>query len=200
VKKGQTSAEFLAELEKDPDWVRRRQEREANTQRYLDEMYRAEIPLVAALRAAGVAVKTVWDLVNTGAQYPHALPVLFEHLQRPYPDSVLSGIARALAVPESKMWWNELRETFEARQDERVNGVKTALAAALMAAADNDVVGDVIKLVEDPRHGEHRVLLLTALARSSRPEARAALERAVEDPQLVKEAKIQLRKLARRKK
>jgi hypothetical protein len=35
--------------------------------------------------------------------------------------------------------------------------------------------------------------------KSARPEAREALETALEDPQLIKEAKIQLRSLERRK-
>jgi len=197
--KRQTAAEYGAELEKDPEFVRRRQEQEARTQQYLNEMYRAEVPLVEALREAGVRVKTVWDLANTRAQYPDALPILFEHLQRPYPDSVLTGIASALAVSESKKWWKPLLDLFQANREEKVNGVKTALAAVLAAAADDDVVGDVIKLVEDPRHGQHRIILLRALARSARPDAREMLERAAEDPQLGKEAKVLLRGLARRK-
>jgi len=133
------------------------------------------------------------------AQYPDALPILFQHLQRPYPDSVLTGIASALAVPESKRWWKPLLELFQANQEEKVNGVKTALASALAAAADDDVVGDVIRLVEDPRHGQHRVILLRVLAMSARQEASEALARTAEDPQLVKEAKVLLRRLARRK-
>ena len=199
VKKRQTAAEHGAELEKDPEFVRRRQAQETRTEQYLNEMYQTEIPLIDALREAGVRVKTVWDLANTRAQYPDALPILFQHLRQPYPDSVLTGIASALAVPESKKWWKPLLELFQANQEEKVNGVKTALAAALAAAADDDVVGDVINLVEDPRHGQHRVILLSVLARSGRPEASDALARAAEDPQLVKEAKVQLRRRARRK-
>lgn len=146
-----------------------------------------------------MGVRTVWDLVNTSARYPNALPILFNHLQRPYPDSVLTGIARALAVPEARRWWNDLLELFRTSQEQKVNGVKTALAVALAAAADDDVVGEVIRLVEDPSHGEHRIMLLNVLARSSRQEARSALEKAAHDPQLEKEARVQLRLLARRK-
>jgi HEAT repeat protein len=199
VKKRQTAAEYVAELEKDPEFVRRRQEREARTQQYLDEMHRAEISLIDALAEAGIRVTSVWDLVNTRAQYPDALPILFDHLQRPYPDSVRSGIARALAVPEAKRWWRPLLELFRSNEETKVNGFKTALACALIGAVDEDVLGDVIELVQDPTHGEHRVVLLSALSRSSSIEARGALERAAKDPQLAKEARIQLRCLARRK-
>jgi HEAT repeat protein len=199
MKKRQTAAEYGAELERDPEFVRRRQEQEARTQQYLDEMHRAEIPLINALAEAGIRLTSVWDLVNTGAQYPDALPILFDHLQRPYPDSVRSGIARALAVPEAKRWWKPLLELFRANHEAKVNGFKTALACALVGAVDEDVLGDVIELVQDPTHGEHRVMLLSALSRSASTEAREALEGAAEDPQLMKEAKVQLRYLARRK-
>jgi hypothetical protein len=137
--------------------------------------------------------------VNTNAKYPDALPVLFDHLQRPYPDSVKIAIARALAVSDSKKWWSALIEQFCQRNEDKVNDLKTALATVLSAAADDDLVEDVIRLVGDSSHGEHRVMLLNVLARSARPEAREALERAAKDPQLTKEAKIQLRFLARRK-
>ena len=197
MKKRQTAAEFLAEREGDPEYVRRRREQTARTEQYLQEMKRAEIPLVAALSEVGVRVTTVWDLANTKAQFPHALPVLFTHLQRPYPDSVRTGIANALAVPESKKWWKPLLELFETNSEVAVNGFKTALAGVLAAAADDEVIEDVIKLVEDHRHGQHRVILLHALAMSPRPRAREALERALEDPQLAKEARIQLRRRPR---
>ena len=199
VKKRKTAAEHGAELEADPAFVRRQREQEDRVRQHLEEMYRAEAPVVEALSEAGVRVKTVWDLVNTRAQYPNALPILWQHLQEPYPDIVLRGIAGALAVPEAIQWWDSVVELFQARQGERVNGVKTALAAVLSAAADDHHVGDVIRLVDDPSHGEHRLVLLNVLARSARPEAQAALERAAQDPQLMKEAKIQLRFLARRK-
>lgn len=200
VKKRKTAAERLAELENDPEYVRQRDEWDAKVESQLDEMRRAEKPLVDALRSAGISVHSVWDLANTRAQYPDALPILFEHLQRPYPDLVLRGIAWALAVPASKKWWKALLQMFQANPETTINGVKTALAGMLAAAADDDVMGDVIALVLDPKHGEHRIMLLQTLRDSARPEAHAALQGATGDPELAKEAKIQLRELSRRSK
>ena len=54
-------------------------------------------PLVEALAQCGCVVKSVWDLVSSKAPYPAAIPVLLEHLSKPYPDRVREGIARALA-------------------------------------------------------------------------------------------------------
>jgi hypothetical protein len=131
VKKRQTAAEYGAELARNPEFMRRRQEQEARTQQCLDQMHRAEIPLIDALAEAGVRVTSVWDLVNTGAQYPDALPILFDHLHRPYPDSVRTGIARALAVPEARKWWKPVLELFRANHETKVNRLKTAKACTL---------------------------------------------------------------------
>jgi len=191
--------EFLASLEADSEYVRRRDAQQRRIGRYMQELHQAEGPLVKDLCAAGVRVESVWDLVNTRAQYPAALPILFEHLQQPYPPSVRAGIARALAVPQAKQWWRTFVDLFRSEDSGPLNDVKTALAVALSVAADDKVIGDVIDLIADSRHGEHRIMLLDALARSARREAREALEKATQDPQLAKEARIQLRLLARRK-
>jgi len=191
--------EFLASLEADPEYVRRRNDQQRSMDRYMQELHDAEAPLVKDLCAAGVRVESVWDLVNTRAQYPAALPILFQHLQQPYPPSVKGGIARALAVPEAKQWWRTFVELFRSEPSGALNDVKTALAVTLSGTADERVVDDVIDLVEDSSHGEHRIMLLNVLARSSRSAAREALERALKDRQLVKEAKVQLRLLERRK-
>jgi hypothetical protein len=185
------AGDFLAALEADLEYVRRRDEEQRRIDRYMQELHEAEAPVVTDLYAAGVRVESVWDLVNTRAQYPAALPILFEHLQRSYPPAVKAGIARALAVPEAKQWWRTFVDLFRSEDSRPRNDVKTALGVALSETADVDVVDDVIDLVGDSSHGEHRIVLLNVLARSSRTEAREALERAAKDPQLIKEARIQ---------
>jgi hypothetical protein len=191
------AGESPAPLENDPEeYLRRRDEEYIN--RYMQALHQAEAPVVRDLCAAGVRVESVWDLVNTRAQYPAALPILFEHLQQPYPPAVKAGIARALAVPEAKRWWRTFVDLFRAEDSGPLNDVKTALGATLSVTAGDDVVGDVIELIADSRQGQHRIMLLDVLTRSDRTEAREALERALKDPQLVREAKIQLRVLERR--
>ena len=58
---------------------------------------------------------------------------------------------------------------------------------ALAAIADDEVMPDVIELLQQPRHGEYRILFVRALKRSKLANARAALEAGRQDPQLVKE-------------
>jgi hypothetical protein len=117
--------------------------------------------LIQELRQAGFAVESAWDLVNTSAPYPEALPILLAHLQRPYPDRVREGIARALAVLDAKFGWEVLTALY--RREPAGTGTKDGLAVALAAASYDDVIGDVIELARDERHGASRLLLLSGL-------------------------------------
>jgi hypothetical protein len=150
------------------------------------------------LHSAGYTwARSVWDLVNTAEPYPKAIDILVEHLQRPYPDKVLEGIGRALAVRDARRAWLTLSQLFRLNQDRKGNGVKWAIGCALSAASDDSVIHDVIALVSDPTHGENRIALLDPLARSKSAEAHAALRAAVSDPELAREAKHLLRRRKR---
>lgn len=157
----------------------------------------AEAPLVEALRAAGFAVESAWDFVQTAEPYPGAVPILLEHLQRPYPDRVREGIARALAVPEARPAWHLLVRLY---RDETLPDTKSGLAVALSAIADDAVLDELLTLIRDVRHGETRILLLGALERSRDRRARAALMSLGTDPELGLEIRDIHRRLERRRK
>lgn len=180
---------------------RRRQE----TARKAKEWRKAQQPLVEELRAAGFDVESVWDLFNRKEPwnkkervrpYPEAVPILLKHLPRDYPAAVREGIARALALPEAKVGWDLLIQLY---RDESEKRAKDGLAVAISGAADDDVIGDVIALARDPRHGSSRLLLLLALERSADPRARAALMELGTDPDLKKEIPVVLGRLKRKK-
>jgi hypothetical protein len=191
-----TGPQFFAWLKETGQYeafVERQRQREEERSKREEKYRRAEAPLVAELRAAGHAVDSAWDLVNTPGAYPSAVPIL---MGRAYPGPVREGIARALAVPEAKdAAWGVLTRLFRKEKEERV---KDGLAAAIAAAADDEVIGDVIALVRDKRHGSSRVLLLSALDRSADSRARAALMALGTDPDLAKEIQFLLRRRKRR--
>jgi len=192
---------------------RRRQENERNT----TEWRKAEKPLVEELRAAGFDVKSAWDLFNREEPwnkkerirpYPEALPILLKHLERSYPDRVREGIARALAVGRAgwaaagvdfRFAWDTLIRLY--RQEKAGTDAKDGLAVAIaiVAKSDADLLDEVIDLAKDASHGESRVLLLNALERSSDPRARAALMELVTDPELSKEVQAIFRRMKKRK-
>lgn len=196
-KKMITAAELSAELNADPEYVAwRAKDEEARLERAA-EMRRAEAPLVDELRAAGYDVQSAWDLVSTRGSYPSALPILLAHLPRLYPDVVREGIARALAVRETKdVGWDVLTQAY---RDEPQSQTKGGLAVAIAATADREVIGDVIDLVRDRRHGSSRLLLLRALTRSKDPRARETLVELKDDSDLVKEIEVILRRSKRTK-
>jgi hypothetical protein len=189
-----TAAELMARLNADPEWVARKKERDEAIQRKHDEYVRAEAPLVEELRAAGVLVNSAWDLVNTPNVYLQSLPILLDHLQRPYPDAVRDGIARALAVPNAKFAWSLLVMLY---RQERERRTKSGLAVALSNIADDAVIDELIALARDPQHGVSRVGLLDGLRRTRLPQARRALMEFGTDPFLKKEAQRILRQLKR---
>ena len=186
-----TLAEFDEKLKAEGKWdeyVARKRERDEVVRKKAEDMVRAEAPLVQALAEVGLDVKSVWDLVNRATRhYPEAVPILLDHLQRPYPDAIRGGIARALTVAEAQPHWDSLIRQY---REERGEYAKEGLAVAISGIATDDVIEDVIALARDRRHGASRVLLLHALERSKDPRARQALMELGADPELQKQIQI----------
>jgi hypothetical protein len=180
-----TAAEHEALTEADPEFVAARAAREAKLLEVEAESRRAQRPLLDDLRAAGYEVGDVWDLVNTAHDYSDAVPVLIRHLSRPHPDGVRGGIARALAIRESKAVWDELVTLYRAEVGQ--SWAKDGLAVAIAAAADRDVIGDVIDLIRDVGQGPSRIFFIRPLKRSRCPDADQAIEDLASDPDLHKE-------------
>jgi hypothetical protein len=192
-----TASELLTELESDPEWVAAREQQERERHAQVAVWRKAEEPLVRELQEAGYEVETAWDLVNTAEPYPDALPILLEHLGRPYPDRVREGIARALAVRrDARFAWPAL--VFLYQREPAGTDAKNGLAAALAAISDRSTLPELIELVEDRRHGASRVLLIGGLTRSRQPEARAAVDRLQDDPEVGEEARHRVAARARR--
>jgi hypothetical protein len=188
-----TAEELMAQLEADPGFVAGRAEHERERQLKEAELHRAEAPLVDELRGAGFEVDSAWDLVNTAAPYREALPILLSHLQRPYPDRVREGIARALAVPDAKFGLDVLIRLY--RREGLDTNAKDGLAVAIAAASDDEVIDEVIALAQDTQHSGSRLLLLRALERSQDPRAREILEELKTDPELTTEVRRILKRL-----
>lgn len=160
-----------------------------------------ERPLAEELQAAGFNVESAWDLFNRKEPwnkrerikpYVEALPILLKHLGRDYPPAIRDGIARAMAMRESRFAWYDLVRFY---RDEAPNRAKGGLAVAVAEAADASVLDELIALVKDHTLGSSRVLLLSALARSTDSKARATLMELGADPQLGQETQAILKRL-----
>lgn len=167
--KRMTAAEALAILQADPEWVRKNEEREAQ-RKAIEIRFRAEeAPILADLAQAGYTIESVWDLVNTRAKYPQAIPVLLKHLAREYHPRILEGIARALTVPEARGpgAWFILEALKRQPKDVLPHGQpRWALANALTVIADSSMVAELQNLIADDEYADVRERLTAALKKA----------------------------------
>jgi len=154
-------------LASDPEYQAMRAEKEKRIAE-MEAMLAADAkPLIEALAAAGRPVKSVWDLVNTAESYPEAIPVLVEHLSRPYNIRTREGIARALAVKEARgpaahAVLAELKKMTEAK-DPVEESYRFALTNALVTIGDPSMQDDLRQMLNDPRYAKARMGLERAL-------------------------------------
>ena len=186
-RKPQTAAEFFAELNADPVFQAAQAERDKPRLEQVAKLKAASKPLDDALRAVCPLVTDgVWDLVNTGERYDEALPILFEHLTKDYPDEILDGIARALAVPQALPYRPTFIRLF--RRDPPVSeGFRYGLGIAISRTTGPDNLQETIELAKDWSLGDSRLALLFAIRRSRKPEIRQVIEELSHDPDLAKE-------------
>jgi hypothetical protein len=189
-KRPMTAAELSANLRANPEFLAKQKERDSERAERSARLRAEEEPVLADLRELGYEVKSVWDLVNSSSPYAAAIPVLVKHLQRPYPDPIRGGIARALAVPDARHLWPTLVEEYRAEPaagPAHGLGAKDGLAAALAAVSSDDVIDELIALAKDKVHGSSRLLLLRGLKKSKSVKAKEAIEELKTDPVLAKE-------------
>lgn len=189
-----TAAELIRQLEADPAWVARRDARDAALQVRAAALAEAACPLVEDLRNAGVLVSSVWDLVNTRARYDAALPVLVAHLHRLYPDAIVDGIARALALPEAEpLAWEAMVALF--RGTSPGSGAKQGAAVALANMTCERTIHELVQLALEDHHGSDRALFVSGLARFDGPRVEGALRHLLQDPVIGKGTRLELRRL-----
>lgn len=194
---GPISAEDLAaELRADPTYAAHQEAQDRELRRKKAAWREAEAPLVEELRRAGFEIDSAWDLVNISTPYPDALPILLQHLERRYPDRVREGIARALAVRDARSLWDRLVSVYV--REPAGTDAKDGLAVAVAAAADDEVLDQVIALAKDPQHGMSRLFLLRPLERSQAARAQAGLEELATDPELSAEVSAILERAQRK--
>lgn len=160
----------------------------------------AERPIVEDLRAAGVEVTSVWDLVNTSAPYPDALPVLLAHFERGgYPEMVMESLGRALAVKPSVTYWDRLAAAYRHPRD---RGEEEGAAIALAACATRSQYSELAGFLSLRRRGDPgrdtRGYFLGPIKRLGGEAGRALLEGLLDDPVLGREAAARLRVRPRR--
>lgn len=178
---------LIADLTRNPDYQKRLRDREARETENRKTNQNEQALLIRDLQQVGINVSSIWDLVKSSTPYTPALPILIKHLKRPYSPKLREGVARALAVRESRFAWDDLTRTFEVLSKPTEQTVKFAVGLALSASVTPDVTRELIELVSNRSHGPSRLALLLGLRKQPSPEARAAIEQLRDDPDLCKE-------------
>jgi hypothetical protein len=185
---GITAAELAAQLADDQEFKAAAAERDRELRARAAKWRDAERPIIEELNLAGVQVESVWDLVNTSEPYPAALPVLLDHLEKGgYPDRVMEGLGRALAVKPAVSYWNRLKTAYlmavgpEARE---------GIAVALAASATQAHVDDLIQLLSFEEGGTSRIFFLRPIKELGGERGRRVLEPLTSDPMLGPEAMV----------
>lgn len=194
-----TAAELDVILNQDPDYLKRKEKQEKHFQALAEHFAQAELPLVESLNDAGISVKSIWDLVNTKQSHPHAIPVLIEHLRRPYPFRIREGIARALTVKGAGeaaylVLVNEFKTQTDST-DASQHGFKWALGNAISIVATKNHFDEVVELIRDKRHGKTRDMMLLRLPSLDRNRAIDVLVESLNDEEISGQAVVALGKL-----
>lgn len=188
-----TAAEHLAILSADPEWVAMRAAKDAELAKRRAQLRVEAKPLLDDLAALGIAVESAWELNSGYANYEAAIPVLLSHLKRPYSPRISEGIARALAFKEARLTaWEPLLKILRTKSFS--GRVADGVMAAISEMARPADIQTLIELMEDNSLGSQRMLLVSNLMRSKKPEARSALLRLQNDPELQKEITFRLKK------
>lgn len=182
-------------------------EREAARRVHRVEYDRDEQPVIASLRAAGLKVKHLPELINRlePPDYAAQMPVLIDWLGRVSYPPVVSTIARALAVdgardaapaliealraaPPQEVWSDKL-PILEQQRRADLEDLHFSLGLAIAATAGPEQFESVIELLRDPASGAARFELLgyAARCRGRRRDVVTAVARELvddEDPQV----------------
>lgn len=182
----------MQRLENDPEYQARIEERRREVMARAKQLRIAERPIVADLRAAGVEVNSVWDLVNTSDPYPAALPVLMDHLERGgYPVRVMESLGRAIAVKPAVVFWDRLKDRWLNARDE---GEEDGAAVALAACATPAQLDDLVLFLSVEERGQSRIYFIRPILKLGGDRGRDLVEGLREDAVFGREATALLKR------
>lgn len=166
----------------------------------LEKAYREdEQPLINDLDKVGIKVNSCWDLVNSKSSYKKAIPILLEHLPKPYHIKNKEGIVRALAVKEAK--GIACRGILDEYQKSMGEGAlyRWAFGNTIETIITKDYLEDVLNIVQNKENRSSREMFVMALGKIKSLQAEEVLMGLLEDEEVVLHAIFALGKLRSQK-
>ncbi|MGJ1409073.1 HEAT repeat domain-containing protein [Sphingobacterium thalpophilum] len=192
-----TAAEFQEQLLQDEEYQKWLKEKE-QVRIALEAAYAEdEKPLVEDLKKAGLNITSSWDLVNTKSRYKPAIPILLEHLPKPYHLKNKEGIVRALAVKEAIGKASSVLISEYNRTPKDKVLIRWAIGNTIYTTITEDDVESILPIVLDRTNGTSRQMFVAALGKIKVNNVKDVLLRLVNDDDKVirDEAKKALKKI-----
>lgn len=148
------------------------------------------------LAKIGINVAGVYDLVNSKASYPEAIPVLVNLLQYDFSnEKAQEGIVRALTVKEAIGIANKsLLRLYEVTPKAQ-NLFRWTIGNAFTVVMTREDVPDVLRIVRSKGNGMSRQMFVLALGKFNNPEIERTLIELLDDDEVVIQAISALRKV-----
>lgn len=169
-----SAADLMAELQQDPEYQKKRAERERAHEERVQQTQAAAEPVVRELQGAGFAVDAVEELAARYAPISQpGIDILLSWLSRVEDELVREMIVRALAATTEPFDGRPLARAFDESQSE---SLRWAIGNTMAVAHPTGLAEWVVKAVADPASGKARETLAVATANLTSPEvARSTL-------------------------
>jgi len=183
-----TAAELQEQLLHDEEyqkWIKEKEQiREALEAAYAED----EKPLVEDLTKAGFNITSSWDLVNTKSSYKSAIPILLEHLSKPYHLKNKEGIVRALAVKEAKGKASPLLIAEYNRIPKEKMLLRWAIGNTICTTITENDVDSILPIVLDKTNGTSRQMFVSALGKVTTRKVEDVLIQLLDDDEVAAQA------------
>lgn len=162
-------------------------EKERVTNALVEALRQQAKSLYDELSQIGIWIKSVWDLVNTSASYPEAVPILVKYLSEPYHLRNKEGIVRSLAVKEAKGVANKaimdeyLRTPKEGPDQPGIYYYRWVFGNTMSVIVTKDDLDEMIEIVLDESNGDSRDSFVDALGKLKSPKVIDVLNQLVND-------------------
>jgi hypothetical protein len=199
----ETKAEAIARLLNDPGRLARAAIREAENELRRARLRKELVPLLDELRALGLNLGGILGFDIRPSDLAIALPVLLQHLTKPYSSDALMSIAHRFETREARPYWDSIISLYESTTDDPEAQKETwrdRLAVAIDTMATKSDFETLERLIRNPGLGNGRIMLIPSVIRLGRDRGWAVLKALENDPALHKEIAYRFSGKARREK
>jgi hypothetical protein len=174
-KKWYTAEEVRAELDADPEYQKLLERLDEEHARQVAENQQAEKPVLAALRDAGLYVKSITELLDEDLELdPQIVATLIEQIPKIASRDILDGVVRSLIGAKEPFDGECLIRLFESSNDNE--GIRWTISYVMTRSRVTDISEWAIAAVTTSSYGIAREPLIRALPKmTSREKAIPAL-------------------------